>query len=549
MTDPTTHDSPWRRPVLAAILLVAVAVGSRGITDEASVMLGADMARYLMNGVFIHDLVADGGAWSLNDLASYAEHYYARYPALSLGHHPPLPSVALVPFYAVFGVSVFAARMAALCWFLLAVWGVYALGRRLSGWQVASWAAVLFATNLFVVRFGQYVMSEMPMLALVLLSLNTLFVACETRQWKHVTWFMLAVVASLYAKQLAVFMFPVYAVIVVSRLGWRGLINRRLLLVAGIGGVLLVPLVLMTIKLSASNVGFATKAVAGLVSGQRKIGVGTVLKTIVTTHLSLPAMLVAALGAVLLAARRERHALIVLTWFLAVGGGCLLFAGVVEPPRYSFSALPAYALLAAGLAGGFRSKGARVAGAVALSGVVLWQVWLGRDVRPIGAGGYETAAEYVIANSREPAVLFDTPVDTGYFVFFVRKHDPDRRLVLLRADKLMPPPIRGPQTYTPEQLYALLQKFGVRYVVIEEITELPRVVPLLHAEVKTDRFIERQRIPIASRQPEVEGVDLVIYEYKDAQPGDPDAEFDLGIPLGNRAIKIRMRDLVRPKSP
>jgi hypothetical protein len=360
---------------------------------------------------------------------------------------------------------------------------------------------------------------------------------------------MLAVVASLYAKQLAVFMFPVYAVIVVSRLGWRGLINRRLLLVAGIGGVLLVPLVLMTIKLSASNVGFATKAVAGLVSGQRKIGVGTVLKTIVTTHLSLPAMLVAALGAVLLAARRERHALIVLTWFLAVGGGCLLFAGVVEPPRYSFSALPAYALLAAGLAGGFRSKGARVAGAVALSGVVLWQVWLGRDVRPIGAGGYETAAEYVIANSREPAVLFDTPVDTGYFVFFVRKHDPDRRLVLLRADKLMPPPIRGPQTYTPEQLYALLQKFGVRYVVIEEITELPRVVPLLHAEVKTDRFIERQRIPIASRQPEVEGVDLVIYEYKDAQPGDPDAEFDLGIPLGNRAIKIRMRDLVRPKSP
>ena len=69
------------------------------MTNEASVMLSGDMARYAMNGVFMRDLIADGGAWTAGDLKTYAERYYARYPALSLGHHPPLVSAAVVPFW------------------------------------------------------------------------------------------------------------------------------------------------------------------------------------------------------------------------------------------------------------------------------------------------------------------------------------------------------------------------------------------------------------------------------------------------------------------
>jgi hypothetical protein len=66
----------------------------------------------------------------------------------------------------------------------------------------------------------------------------------------------------------------------------------------------------------------------------------------------------------------------------------------------------------------------------------------------------------------------------------------------------------------------------------------------LRREVRTSHFIERRRIPIVSRVPDVRGVDLAIYEFTGAQPPDPDAELDLAIPLGQRDIRVRMRDLM-----
>ena len=138
-----THDDPKRRRIgLAGLLIIAALIGLRGIGDEASVMLGGDMARYVMNGVFVHDLIADGGVTSYEALTQYAEHYYARYPALSLGHHPPIPYLSLVPFYWVFGVSIFAVRIAALVWFLGAAWGLYAVAGRLFSRETAMWTTV-----------------------------------------------------------------------------------------------------------------------------------------------------------------------------------------------------------------------------------------------------------------------------------------------------------------------------------------------------------------------------------------------------------------------
>src|SRR5262245_11057488 len=97
--------SSRRRLVLAAILLLTVCLGGRDITDPASGMLGGDMARYMMDGVFVRDLAAHGGAWSPSALTHAAELYFAKYPALSLGHHPPLPYLALTPMFTIFGLS------------------------------------------------------------------------------------------------------------------------------------------------------------------------------------------------------------------------------------------------------------------------------------------------------------------------------------------------------------------------------------------------------------------------------------------------------------
>ena len=403
-------------------MAVAVYLGARGITDEASVMLGGDMSRYAMNGVYMYDLISSGGVWSVDDLVAHAERYFARYPALSLGHHPPLPSIALLPFYAIFGVSMVAARLSALAFFALAVWQLYALGKRLLGWQVASWATLLFITNVYVLRFGQYVLSEMPMLALVLTSLNALCGYCETGQKKYYAWFVLAAAASLYAKQLAIFMFPMYALILVARFGWRHLQERHLIIWTVVGALLVAPLAAITLRLSPSNVAIATKNIRNL-GNDRGVTVSEIVTTILTTHLSLPLALVVIAGALGLAVRRERLGLFGLVWLLLSIGGSVLFAAGIEPARYAFSAMPAYMLIAASLAAVPSSRRVAVALVAVLGTTVLWQAWLIRNVYPSGAGGYEAAASYVVDHSDSPTVLLDTSIDTGYFVFFVRKHD------------------------------------------------------------------------------------------------------------------------------
>lgn len=541
-------DSRWRLPILAALLLLTAVLGTRGLTDESAVMLGGDMARYVMNGVFLYDLTADGGAWSMDALARAAERYYARYPALSLGHHPPLPYFVLVPFFAAFGVSMFAAKLAALAWFLLAAWALYRLGNRFFGWQAASWATALFVSNVVVLRAGQYVLSEMPMLALILVSLNALFAYCDSGRTSHFVGFVIAVVASLFAKQFAVFMFPVYVVILITRLGWKALVDRRVVVAMTLGALLIVPLAIMTIGLAPHNLGLAVRQATRFLTGRRAASVSSVLTTIITTHLSWPALLATIAGATALFVRRNQQVITCMTWVFWVFAGTVLFAGGIESARYAFAALPAYSLLAAGLSAQARTMAARVAAIAILGGVLLWQGWLIRNIRPSGAGGYEAAAQYVVNQSAEPTVLFDSAVDTGYFVFFVRKHDPGQRLIVLRADKVWPgPPDRRAQVEVPadpESIYTPLRRYGIRFIVAEErTTGSPRLLAL-HQELKTGRFVERERIPIVNNV--TRNKHLVIYEFLDSQPADLDAELDIGLPLGRRKIKLRLRDLVGP---
>ncbi|HEX5069602.1 MAG TPA: glycosyltransferase family 39 protein [Vicinamibacterales bacterium] len=545
--------SSRRRLVLAAIVLLTMCLGARDITDPASGMLGGDMARYMMDGVFVHDLAARGGAWSLESVKHEAELYFAKYPALSLGHHPPLPYLALTPMFTVFGLSITAARLTAIGWFLLATGGLYLLIKRLAGWHAATWASLLFITNVFVLRFGQYVLSEMPMLALELLAVNALLTFSDSGRLKHFVWFVVAVVASLFAKQTAAFIFPVYAVILISRFDFRRLLNRRFLVIAGIGLLVLVPFVVMTISLAPQNVDFVVRQVSRLAAGQRQVLISTILGKIFVTHLSVPTMVAVLLGAAGLIASRHQLFTIGAAWVIAVIGGTVLFAGGVESARYAFAALPAYFMLAAGLVVERRSKIAQVGAVTLLSCVLLWQLWLVRDVRPTGAGGYETAAQYVLDHSASPVVMYDSSVDTGYFVFYVRAHDSSGRLITLRADKvLVSESERANRELGPDRardaaaFEGALKLYGVQYIVIEDRIEGAQILTTMREELKTDRFIERQRIPVVSRELEARGMDLVVYEYRNAQPPDPDAEVFIGLPMGNREIKVHLRDLLVP---
>jgi 4-amino-4-deoxy-L-arabinose transferase-like glycosyltransferase len=530
------------RVAIGAVLLLTAVLGSRGISDPASVMLGGDMSRYMMNGVFVYDWIRDGGTWTLADLTTYAERYFARYPALTLGHHPPIPYLAVVPFYAVFGISVFAARLTALCWFVLASWALFLVGRRLFDWRVGAWAAALFSTNVMVLRAGQHLLSEMPATALVLLALAALLGWRDTRRGSYLVAFVALATASLLAKQLTALVVPVYAIVGLASLGWRRLATRHAAIAAIATGAVTVPLVVVSARLAPANVALLRDGISTLWAGSRPQSLDAVLRTIVTTHLAWPALIAVAVGAVVGLGQYRRRLTLLAGWIAAVLTGTVVLIGPVEPARYAFGALPVYYLLAAAPAGAWLSAPLRVAVSLGLAMLLVWQGWGVRYVRPSGAGGYEEAAMFVAANSRQPVVLYHAVVDTGYFVFFTRVHDPSSRMVVLRGEKLLVAPHATDAT-SAHELRGILQRHGVQYVVLEEREAETAVLRRLHDVVRGDGFAERRRIPIRTREPGTAGVDLAIYEYFDAGPADPDAVVDIGVWRANRRITVPIRDL------
>lgn len=530
--------------IIGVALLLAVVFGSRGITSESAVSLQGDMPRYLMNGVFVLDFLAHP-SFTIDGILTWAQQYFARYPALSLGHHPPFVPVALVPFYAVFGVSVAAGRMFSVLAFALATWWVFTLGRRLYDARVGGWAALLFATHASIVSYGQVVLSEMAALALVLGALNSVArFRDEGRTGDYLLFIGLAGL-SLLAKQLAIFLVPTYLVMLITGGGWAHLRQPRILKWTTAGAVVTAPLVVATLALSPFNVGIVLDVI------QKGIGLdawGAIQAPIWHEHLR-PSLGLAALGGLGVAlARREHRVWVALCWVASILAGVVLVTGPYDVARYSLYAIPALCLIAALLVRAGNGPVVRVATATALAVAAGAQAIGAANVQPVGAAGYEEAARFVLNGPAAPTVLYSAAVDTGYFVFFIRKHDPRRQLVVLRSDKLlttslMDKPSIEERIKNREEIYTLLDRYGTRFVVIEDRPSGSDVIDWLLEEVKSDRFIERWRQPIGTRDRRLRGVDLAVYEYKDAKPGDPDTELDLSLPLIGRDIRVRLSDL------
>ena len=120
-------------------------------------------------------------------------------------------------------------------------------------------------------------------------------------------------------------------------------------------------------------------------------------------------------------------------------------------------------------------------------------------------GGYEEAARFVLADAdgqSAPTVLYSASVDTGVFVFFVRKHDPARRLVVLRSDKLLTTSLMGQaerrrsHPAVPRRSIPCSNRYGTRFIVIEDMPSGSIVLDWLRDELRGDRFIERRRIAV-----------------------------------------------------
>lgn len=528
---------------LILICGIIIVLAGKKITDESVVSMQGDMPRYVMNGVYFYDLLKDCSI-TIKPL-EHAARYFARYPALSLGHHPLFLAIAEVPFYALFGISIFSARATVLFFLLLAAISWFALIKTIYDDLIALLSTALFVTTPFIISYTQIVMSEIPTLSLMILSAYIFHQYCQTEKKQYLIVFVITVTCSIYAKHVAIFMFPVFFMYYLVKKGTRKLFSKEVILAGFFIFILLLPLVFITLKFSQFNV-------AGVVNKSTRVSrffspnVLYHIKAIWTYHLTLPLAVLSVISTCGSLYRRDKRIVLFLLWI----AGCYLLMTYLGSTRARDSIywIPAFSLLATASITFFQYRFWKILTSIVLITIVGYQFVGAYSIEPEYVDGYEDIAKYVVENRKGESVLYQEIKDTGYFIFFVRKHDPKQDLIVLRSDKILATSkmygIVKERINSREQIYEILQKYGVGYVVIEDKNSGSRSLEWLREEVKTHNFILRKTLLLRSSYRDVNNVPLAIYEYKNYTPPKEGVILDMEIPLMGDSIQIPFKELL-----
>ncbi len=527
-----------------------LAVGLAGVRygDEAYVSLQGDMPRHLMNGAFFMDAVHDWPFGSIDQTFEYARHYYARYPALSIGHHPILLALVEAPVFALLGVSVASARLVTLAFLVIGVLYLYKLVSEPFGEWAGAAASAVFASSGYVVELAQGVMTEVPAVSLMVAAVYHAHRFAATERSGHIFAATLLAASSAWAKQLSVMVLPAVILYVWWQVGWRRLFRRDVVGATLASAVIVAPLVPLTLFLSPFNVAMASGFVmtAGE-EGRFDLAVKTLGQSF-RAQLAPPVLWLGVAGLVGLCLRRHPLALLAAAWIISVGAFTTLIAVAPEPVRYSVYWVPAWALCVGALLSPAMGL-PRALGGVAVAVALALQIVSASNVRLPSASGYEQAAQFVVDNPRGSTVMFAGDVDTGFFTFFVRKHDPARQAIVLRSDKLLTTSRMGgvaeeDRISDPQQIAGILRTFGVGYVVVEDRPSASEVQNWLLQELSKAGYAARLTLPTSSADVRLRGVNLVVYEVLNASTAAPDARLDIRLPIVSQQIDIPLSDLI-----
>ena len=512
----------WPTPCVVALhvlLVAAVAVAVAWPRGREQDFWFSDASRHALDGMFLLDLVRDGG---LAQPQHYALTYAARYPALGVVYYPPLFAVAEGLVYIVAGPGVAAARATIVLFAIAAGMGCYVLGRRIQGGAFGCVAAILFLTMDAVVFWSRDVMLEMPMTAFCILTVLCLHVWVEDgKRWAGVAC-AACLLAAILTKQSAIHLLCVAPAYILVRKRWRLLWSREAICCYIVGALVLVPYGLFQAHhygAAVSSTLTARGPLAKLVEVPRWIAFAKAMPSLISWPLVVLALVGAGAGVV----RREwTKGRVCLVW-LAAAYVSLSYLGY-GTTRFAFPVLPAVAFLAAlGLwAIVPRRAGKLPLRAVAVVALLAYRSYcgVGADV-PWVSDGYRQAAALVMAEPRGETVLFHG-YHAGNFAYHVRIADGKRQAIVLRSDKLFGRVHRGldadarfeAAVSSAEEVQRLLVEHGVGYVVLEpgQAAAAHAIRPLLAAAVANGPWRLRARVPVTSHGAKPGTGEILVYE-------------------------------------
>lgn len=526
--------------VLLVPSLAAIATGL-----NAGEFWWTDEARHAMNSVFIYDFLREGLSQSPMD---YALRYFAQYPALALNWYPPGFYMVEGAFFEILGTSEFTGRLTVLALFAtgLVVW--YFWVSRIWGRTAAILSGLLFAFNPQVVLWTRSLMLDTPATMMVIVSIVLFDRYVEKPAWSTSIVAGLSVAGTLLVKQTTIFLLPVlffYAIL--SRNG--SLLLRR----QAAPAMLLVALGITFVAVHALK--FGDTAVAGILGqlptdGPPKLSVERWLvhPKAVADVVGWPFLVCTLLGiaATLMPKTRNRRDAILLLWIAFWYVTTTILVGPGNSARYVIYALPALALLAARSLDVLEPPPLKL-GAVAILLVALVpQILKAYQTEPRFVAGYREAAEHILRSQDRGTVLFAGKHD-GNFVFHTRLGDPDRKKIILRADKLLVSMSVhkkwGVRSHVDDlqDISRLLDRHHVKYVVIErpDIVGLKEFGMLAEVAGGSDFRLERS-IPVKTNVPEYQGLTINIYRRLTSALPDGDG-VEVAVPVMGREVRLPLR--------
>jgi hypothetical protein len=502
--------------ILAMVLTVHVVMA-----EPTEPFFNGDETQHVMTGIFVADAITDGGVWRPR---SYAEQYYAQYPALGLIVWPPgfytVEGVAML----VFGRDFETARWLTVAYSLIATLYLFRIVRFTHDLRTACVAALLFAFTREVFFHSRNVMLEVPTVAFILMAIFHLERYLASRCRGDLVGMAIACVLAGLHRYDAVAIVPMILARLILTRQWAVLTRKSVILAAILVIIMLAPIY----GLAAHEIGGVQSRAAAAGSDPTSIKASlisqwTYLPRTLWAHAS---QAVCALGVVglVLSARDAKSA----PYIAIIIGTFLFFAPLAEQEtRHGIDWLPGWCALAA-IAINRLTKSFKQWLTASILAIVATAFWtLHQPVTWVR--GYSPAAKIVIDSTTGPATVLFNGLLSGTFIYEIRTQDHDRRIGILRGDKLLYGTLSDPHLgyveYATDDaaMLARLADISPDYLVVESPHakyEPPASIRLRKLlDSRPDLFAHVAEMPLANNNREwLDGVRLVIYKPFNVKP-------------------------------
>jgi 4-amino-4-deoxy-L-arabinose transferase-like glycosyltransferase len=474
----------------------------------------SESPRNALNGAFVLDFVRE---LPLDHPVRWAKNYYLKYPALTILFYPPLLHIVLAMFYAVLGVSHQSALICICAFLFMLAAGVYAWLRRVTSAPVALAGALLLLAAPELVKWGQQIMLEIPMMAFVVWGIVFGLRYGDHDRPRDFGLCLGFFGAAMYVKQTAVFVLVGLALALLIWKGWGLLRRRHLWITLAIALVALIPLAYIQIRFGSFNtMSLVSRPDIGA-PGRFTVGGLTWYAVELPGMMHWPALLLAlalVVGVTIAPAWRAARGDLLVVFATLLSTYAALSMIDLKETRHGVPLLAPIAVMAGMAIERLIHAVGRVrwivpVGAAAL---LLWTLHLAPTPRV--AGYHEAAARIATLAPPSGRVVFAGNRD-GHFIFNLRAHTERGDIAVIRADKLflriaiMPDLGLNPKKYSGAEISTMLNRLGVSYVVtVPRVWDDAPVMASFADLLTTSQFVEITRIPVTGPVGEKE---LVIY--------------------------------------